>query len=205
MNLLERIHDGYIYNRRVRVLSDHLSQLIPENASVLDVGCGDGQVSRLIMGRRPDVTLVGIDRLVRRQSCIPVKWFDGQAIPYEDDSFHAVMLVDVLHHTDDPMILLREAVRVSRTTILCKDHTLNGAFAGPTLRFLDWVGNARHGVALTYNYWSEQRWFDAFDMLDLRISTWKKDLGLYPPPIDWIAGRSLHFIARLDLGGRHAR
>jgi SAM-dependent methyltransferase len=205
MNFLERIHDAYIYRRRVHVLSGHLSPLIPKDASVLDVGCGDGQVASLIMERRPDVTLVGIDRLVRPRSRIPVTWFDGQVIPCEDTAFHVVMLVDVLHHTDEPMNLLREAVRACQSTVLVKDHILDGAFAGPTLRFLDWVGNARHGVPLPYNYWSEKRWFEAFGVLALTVTTWKKSLGLYPPAIDWIAGRSLHFIARLDLGRQQAR
>ena len=44
------------------------------------------------------------------------------------------MCVDVLHHTDDPMILMREAMRVTRQAILIKHHTLDGLFAGPTLR-----------------------------------------------------------------------
>ena len=44
------------------------------------------------------------------------------------------MFVDVLLHTLDPMILLREAIRVARQTVVIKDHTLDGLLAGPTLR-----------------------------------------------------------------------
>ena len=79
------------------------------------------------------------------------------------------MLVDVLHQTDDPMNLLREAVRVARQAIVIKDHLLQGAFAYPTLRFMDWVGNARHGVALPYNYWTPAEWHGAFDKLGLAV------------------------------------
>ena len=39
---LSSIHAGYIHRRRVRVLVDHLRALVPENACVLDVDCGDG-------------------------------------------------------------------------------------------------------------------------------------------------------------------
>jgi SAM-dependent methyltransferase len=199
MSLIERIHGGYVHKRRVRVLRDHLAALIPHNARVLDVGCGDGLLDYLMLQKRPDLELRGIDVLVREQTLIPVDGFDGLVIPHADASFDVVMFVDVLHHTQDPMGLLREAVRVARKAIVIKDHTLNGWLAGPTLRLLDWIGNARHGVVLPYNYWPQQRWVEAFDALELTISAWKKELRLYPRPANWFFGRSLHFIARLDL------
>jgi len=176
-------------------------ELIPQSAQVLDVGCGDGLLASLIMQKRVDVKIRGIDVLVRSQPHIPIHRFDGQVIPYSDASFDAVMFVDVLHHTEDPMILLREAMRVTRKAILIKDHTCNGLFASSTLRFMDQVSNARHGVALPYNYWSQQKWFAALEMLGLTMSIWKKDLGLYPWLVNWIFGRSLHFIALLTLSG----
>ena len=36
--------------------------------------------------------------------------------------------------------------------LVIKDHTVTGLLARPTLRLMDVVGNAPHGVALTYNY-----------------------------------------------------
>jgi hypothetical protein len=38
--------------------------------------------------------------------------------------------LDVLHHTDDANVLLREARRVTRRDVLIKDHRLNGFLAG---------------------------------------------------------------------------
>ncbi len=199
MSQIERIHGGYVHNRRVRVLSAHLWELIPQGARVLDVGCGDGLLAHFIMQKRPDIEMRGIDVLVRKHTYIPIDGFDGKVIPYGDAIFDVVMFVDVLHHAEDPMILLREAVRVVRKAIVVKDHTLNGLFAGRTLQFMDRVGNKRHGVPLPYNYWPRQRWFEAFEALDLIVGVWKKDLRLYPRPVSWIFDRSLHFIARLDL------
>ena len=199
MSIIEQIHGKYVFDRRVSVLSKHLADLIPANAKVLDVGCGDGSVAHLIGQKHPGVKIQGIDVLVRNQTYIPVTEFDGKVIPYGDGSFDVVMFVDVLHHTEDPTILLREAVRVARKAIVLKDHTCNGLLAGPTLRFMDRVGNQRHGVILPYNYWSKQKWLTAFDKLNLKIGVWNKNLGLYPAPASWIFERSLHFVARLDL------
>ena len=121
---------------------------------------------------------------------------------YGASSFDVVMFVDVLHHTDDPMILLSEAVRVARQIILIKDHTLQGAFAYSTLRFMNWVANARHNVALPYNYWTPAQRDGALDKLGLFVSSWESNLKLYPFPADLIFGRSLHFIAALRVPNR---
>jgi SAM-dependent methyltransferase len=192
------IHDGYVHNRRVRVLEEHLSGLIPDGATVLDVGCGDGLLAHRIQRRRPDLRLSGIDVLIREETPIPIHPFDGRTIPAADASVDVAMFADVLHHTEDPTILLREAARVARRAILIKDHARDGLLSGPTLRFMDYVGNAHHGVALPYNYWPRRRWDEAFRDLGWVVRAWKDDLRLYPKPADWIFGRSLHFIARLE-------
>jgi SAM-dependent methyltransferase len=198
MALLEYIHGGYVHDRRIRVLSGHLAELIPPQARVLDVGAGDGLLAHTIRQRRTDIEIKGIDVLIRGHTHVPVEAFDGKDIPYDDASFDFVMFVDVLHHAEDPNHLLREAVRVARQGLLIKDHTLSGFLAGPTLRLMDRVGNQRHGVALPYNYWTSQQWLQNFEALGLRIGGWKSKLGLYARPANWLFDRSLHFVARLD-------
>jgi SAM-dependent methyltransferase len=197
MNVVERLHAGYIHGRRLRVLAAEVARLIPRNARVLDVGAGDGRLAKLVGEARPDVAMHGIDVLVRDATHIPVDAFDGQVIPFADGSVDAILLIDVLHHTTDPMGLLREAARVSRGVIVIKDHTRDGFLAGSTLRLMDRVGNARHGVALPYSYWPKRQWLAAIDALGLRIGEWRSALGLYPPPLSWIFERSLHFIATI--------
>lgn len=199
MRILEFIHNNYTYDRRLARLRDHLADTLPPNVKVLDVGCGDGQLASMIMEKRSDVEIEGIDVLVRPKCFIPVSRFDGLVIPFSNSSFDLVMFSDVLHHTNDPLTLLREAVRVSRKGILLKDHTCDGAFAVPTLRLMDKVGNARHGVVLPYNYWPKHKWLKTFDALGLSIGTWTDDLKIYPGWADLIFGRSLHFVARLDI------
>jgi SAM-dependent methyltransferase len=197
MNLLHKVHGGFIYPRRIFQLSRKIIQLLPPQARVLDVGCGDGLLSSEITKLRPDVQLEGIDVLVRKKTFIPVMRFDGAKIPHPDASFDVVMFVDVLHHTIDPGVLLREAKRVTRKMIVVKDHTCNGLLAGPRLRLMDRVGNARYGVVLPYNYWTREKWHAELKTLGIYIESWVEDLDLYPWWADWIFGNALQFMASL--------
>jgi ubiquinone/menaquinone biosynthesis C-methylase UbiE len=192
------LHGKFVFGRRTRVLAERLSALLPAGATILDVGCGDGLIDALIASTRPDITIGGIDVMVRPQPHIPVVPFDGSVIPYPDNSFDVVMFVDVLHHTNDPNVLLREAKRVARTLVVIKDHTMNGFLAHARLRFMDWVGNAHHGVVLPYNYWPEAKWRYAFSKMPMPILQWQGELGLYPFPASSIFGGTLHFIAAVD-------
>jgi len=201
VNPVEWLHDVYIAQRRLRVLTHHLVPLIPSDASLLDVGCGDGRLAAAIAELRSDVEIAGLDVHARPDASIPVASYDGRTIPHANDSFDAVLFADVLHHSEDPQQLLAEGVRVASRRVLIKDHTLRGSYSERLLRFMDDVGNVRFGVALPYNYWSERRWREAFGTLDLCVETWIAELGLYPVPVDWIFGRSLHFVASLGVSG----
>jgi len=199
MSLIDRVHGSYVHDRRVRVLTSHLAALVPQGGRVLDVGCGDGLLAMKLGQARPDLEVTGIDVLVRPDTHVPVAPFDGHVIPYPDHGFATVMFVDVLHHTDDPMVLLREAARVASRSVVIKDHTRDGWLAYSTLRFMDGVGNARHGVRLPHNYWERRRWHDAISALGLTVGEWRPRLRLYPPPASLLFDRTLHFAARLDV------
>jgi len=199
MRLIERMHQAFVFNRRIHVLAEHFAGLIPENARVLDVGCGDGRLAELISQLRPDVEIVGIEVLVRPDCHVPAAEFDGRTIPYANRTFDAAILVDVLHHAEDPTLLLAESARVAGRCVLIKDHMLGGWLDGVILRFMDQVGNRRHGVALPNNYLSAVQWEEAFQTLGLTVEEWKPRLGLYWWPASLVFEGSLHFVARLAI------
>ena len=74
------LHGRLVHARRVRALAGHFSDLLPTSHRVLDVGCGDGLIDRLVLERRPDLTIRGIDPLVRTGTHIPVAAFDGKTL-----------------------------------------------------------------------------------------------------------------------------
>lgn len=198
MSLVGQLHDGVIHGRRLQRLSELLAPLFPPDARVLDVGSGDGQLAAGLQQLRPDCRFEGIDVLVRDDTAIPVRYFDGLTIPAGDKSVDAVLIVDVLHHAVDPELLLREASRVARRCVIVKDHVREGIGAKATLRLMDWVGNAHHGVRLPYNYWTPAQWNSALAQAGLEARTWRRDLALYRAPFTWLCDRTLHVLALLE-------
>jgi putative flippase GtrA len=190
------LHSG-IFERRVKVLAGHLADSIPSRGSVLDVGTGDGSLATILVRLRPDLRIEGVDVMPRPEMHIPVTIYDGKTLPFADKSFDYVTIVDVLHHTDDPAAVLTEAARVARIGVVLKDHLREGLLAGPTLRFMDWVGNWGHGVRLPYNYYSRDQWQGAFFRARLTTLSNKERLGLYRAPFSWFFERKLHFVALL--------
>jgi SAM-dependent methyltransferase len=197
VSLVRTVHGRMVWNRRVVKLAGQVACHLSPGARVLDVGCGDGSVSAAIMENRPDVEITGIDVLKRAGTKIPVDEFDGITIPYSDGAFTTVTFVDVLHHTEAPTVLLAEAARVASDCVIIKDHLADGPMARPTLRMMDWVGNASFGVALPYNYLTWAQWEVAFDSSNLVVKSWNTDLQLYPAPLSWVFERRLHVVWQL--------
>jgi SAM-dependent methyltransferase len=197
LSWISRCHHALVAPRRTRVLAELLAARIPQRASVLDIGCGDGTIGKLILGLRPDVSVQGVEFLVRAMCKVECQSFDGSRLPFPDESFDVCLFVDVLHHTNDPRILLREAARVTREWILLKDHLDENFFDDLTLRLMDCVGNRPHGVTLTYNYQSRAQWVEHFAKCGLAQTHWSTHVPLYPFPFNLLIGRGLHFVSLL--------
>ena len=101
---------------------DLLPELVPlEGKRVLDAGCGDGGLARVMAGHGAIVT--GIDtsprQLAKAVAKPPIKaetYLDAvaQAMPFADASFDVVVFANSLHHLPVPVMAqgLAEAARV---------------------------------------------------------------------------------------------
>jgi len=199
-----RVHRALTLDRRIRVLAEQLARLLPDHATVLDVGTGSGEIAREVARRRRGLTIDGIDTHVRPDPAIPVRQFDGFSIPAAAHSYDFVTIVDVLHHATDPMALLREAMRVARQAVILKDHNCDSRFARRVMTFTDWFGNRQHGVQLEFNFWSASQWRAAWQELGTAPSPYLTDFGLYPRLTRIVFAKDMDFIARLPVPGAMA-
>ena len=96
---------------------------ISEGSRILDLGCGHGRITELLVEGVPSLEVVGVDFtrpmldafLVRpgtNESKIELVCADLTKLPLEDDSFDAVVSSRTFQYLPDPLCGVREALRV---------------------------------------------------------------------------------------------
>ena len=114
-------HDEYIsginsgWNSESHRVQIKMCNLIPPNADVLEVGCGDGAAAREIDKRTESVSYTGID-------LNPAAWpddspytfveGDGENLPFDDAEFDVVLSMFTIEHMIYPHRYLDEGWRV---------------------------------------------------------------------------------------------
>jgi ubiquinone/menaquinone biosynthesis C-methylase UbiE len=106
------VHDAH-ERFRVRCL-DKPGHSFGGDEGVLDAGCGDGGVARLLRTRVREVTAVDVEpsRAWNDEPGLRFLVADAEALPFDDDSFDVVHSKDSLHHMHDPARALAEYHRV---------------------------------------------------------------------------------------------
>jgi ubiquinone/menaquinone biosynthesis C-methylase UbiE len=96
---------------------DKLGHTFRGDESLLDVGCGDGSVARLLRDRVREVVAIDIQGFDKWDAATPGLTFqvaNGEDLPFDDASFDLVHSKDSLHHMDRPELALLEYRRVLR-------------------------------------------------------------------------------------------
>lgn len=198
-NILRWLYDVSWRFRRVERLARIVLPYLPEEGNVLDLGCGRGDLTMALKAARPQVSFTGLDVLphpVRAGVALAV--YDGEHVPYGDASFDWVMLITVLHHTDDYRLLLAEARRVARKGIIILDHQYTNWIDWLTLAFIDWPGNVPFGVHTPFNFSTRGQWLALFGELGLKESRHEDGVAHFGPALAPLLGRNLHFVSVVE-------
>lgn len=105
--------------RRAESIVEDIKNDIVGN-KVLDIGSGDCDVAKKLKEIGFNVTPLDIKNRSHIKSVQPVL-YDGKHIPFENNLFDTALLIFVMHHTKDPVELLKEAKRVSKKRLIIKE------------------------------------------------------------------------------------
>lgn len=94
-----------------------------DSGTVLDLGSGDGLLLSLlrkkdVMGKGLDLSEEGVAKANARGLNTRVFDFRSNRLPFPDNSFDTVVMLDILEHLYDPQSLLNEAARVSKKNVI---------------------------------------------------------------------------------------
>jgi methionine biosynthesis protein MetW len=101
-----------------------VAELVAPTSRVLDVGCGDGELLRLLAeersvdGRGIELSQQGVNDCVAKGLSVIQGDADADLVDYPDDAFDYVILSQTLQATRQPRVVLEHMLRIGRRAIV---------------------------------------------------------------------------------------
>jgi SAM-dependent methyltransferase len=167
-------------------------------SSMLDVGSGDGVIAFLLADLMGKVTLLDVARYLDPRVPLPfIAYSEGREFPF-DAKFDMSLLLTVLHHSSDPLFLLRQTRKVTARRCVIIESVVGAenprgqnevSLASLSLdeqimyaTFVDWLYNrvVRTDVPVPYNFTTPAMWRTVLRDVGFEIEQ-EIDLGIDQP------------------------
>ena len=116
----------FVMTRRAATLAERLRPFLPAAGRGLDIGAGTGHNVQALQARS-QVRFVEIDLTDLRVIEGIGVCYDGQVLPFADQTFQCALLIFILQYPPNPAHALREAKRVTQGPLLVVQSTYQGA------------------------------------------------------------------------------
>jgi ubiquinone/menaquinone biosynthesis C-methylase UbiE len=88
--------------------------------NILDVGSGNSVIAKGLIEDGYRITLLDIKNKSFFKDFGPIL-YNGERIPFAENQFDVALLITVLHHTPDPVVLIKEVSRVSKKIVIIEE------------------------------------------------------------------------------------
>lgn len=172
----------FVERRRVKAIFDMM--MLHQDSSVLEVGCGAGNViERASRGRlfgidlSRYILLKARDRLNQRAHLVQA---DAHLLPYKDHSFMRVICSEVLEHVLDPLSALHEISRVLSPHGLAIVSVPNESLINHVKTFLIYLGVYQRFLQQKGDYREmPKRMEDEWHLHTFKLDGWLSLFGKY--------------------------
>ncbi len=177
--------------RKARILLPYTKN----NAAVLDFGCGDLALARELKKVRPNLRITGVDIVDFgiRPKGILFSQYDGEKLPFQNNSFDVVIAWHVFHHIVNPLAAFCECMRVAKQRVIFVEPVWRHQLEVPGMMFMDWLFNVwkSRDISMAFTFHSRAWWEEQIIKHNGRLRT-VQDVEILPPIFP--TGRSLLFV-----------
>jgi len=164
-----RIHKD---QKRAQTKKELFKEYLPSHSKIIDIGTGSGQFSLVLKENGHQVTSVDIKDKTNTNLITPTV-YNGEKLPYNNNSFDISMLITVLHHCPNPENVFQEAARVSKNRIF----VLEDVYSNLVMKYLTWWMDSLMNLEFfghPHTNKSEAEWENLFKENHLRLIHKKK-------------------------------
>lgn len=105
-----------LYEQAAYKMCHDCEQFIEKQSKILDIGCGSAIITHTFQNFF-ETEVIGVDIIDRRIFPIAFSLINGKKLPFPENSFDNILIAYTLHHSKDPVGLLKETVRVCKGKI----------------------------------------------------------------------------------------
>lgn len=173
----DMVYQKLVWHTRLELIKN-----VPRGAKVLDIGCGNGYLAKLLTDTKK-AKVICCDVVDYNKSGLNTVIYDGEHLPFSDKTFDIVLFSYVLHHSRVPDRLLSEAARVCKGNILIYEDL---APIGKKMLALahQSVYNYFYNLDSPVTYYSRSEWFALFERIGLQVANenlrWSVGSILFP-------------------------
>lgn len=153
--------------KAARIKQERLLPFLNSSEHILDIGSGNGGLVHLLHKKGIQITPSDISNKSIFPDITPVI-LKGSVLPFKNDAFDTVLLITMLHHTPQPIDIIKEAMRVGKRLIIMEDIYENKAQKKLTL-FMDSLVNMEFKGHPHTNK-DDKEWKKVFHELNLELT-----------------------------------
>ncbi|MEP3225498.1 MAG: class I SAM-dependent methyltransferase [Parasphingorhabdus sp.] len=133
---------------------------------LVEIGSGPGSVVEIFRDQGLEVTALDIADNSIEKRLRPII-YDGEIMPFDDQTFDTGLLLTILHHTKRPDVILHEAARISKRLIIIED-VYESPWQAFYTKWTDKLTNMEF-FGHPHSNRSHQQWLATFDQMGLHL------------------------------------